>query len=61
MSHSKDSYTPPGSDEALYRMMNPSLWGCQDCNLETTMQTEALATTTQSREEKNLTLVKLFN
>lgn len=52
MPHSKDSYTPPGSDEALHRMMNPSLWNCQGSNLETTMLSEALASTTQHRKEK---------
>ncbi len=54
MPYSKDRYTYPGSDESLYRMMNSSLWNCQDYNLEITMLTEALATTTQPREEKKL-------
>lgn len=54
MPYSKDRYTYPGSDESLYRMINPSLWNCQGYNLEITMLTEALATTTQPREEKKL-------
>ena len=52
MPHSQNNYTPPGSDETLYRMMNPSLWNCQGYNWETTMLSEALATTTQPKEEK---------
>ena len=52
MPHSQDSYTPPGSDETLYRMINPSLWNCRGKNWETTILTEALASTTQAREEK---------
>ena len=50
--HSKDSYTPPGSDEALDQMINSSLWNCQGCNLSAMMLTEALATTTELGEEK---------
>lgn len=52
MPHSKDSYTPAGSDKALDPMMNLSLWNCQSCNLETTMLTEALAAAIQPREVK---------
>ncbi len=52
MPHSKYRPTPPGSDESLYRMMNLSLGSCQGYNWEAMMLQEALATTTQPREEK---------
>ena len=52
MPQSKDSYPPPGSDEFLYRLRNPSLWNCQSYNLETTMLTEAISTITEPREVK---------
>ena len=52
MPNSKEHYTYPGSDESLYRLIHSSLWSCQGSNLETTMLTEALTTTTQPRAEK---------
>ena len=52
MPQSKYSYTPPGSDESVERMMNSSLGNCHVYSWEAMMLTEALATTTQPREEK---------
>ena len=60
MPHLKDSRTTPGSDEAFYRMMNPSLWNCQGYNYEATILTEALASTTQPRAEKKSNYGKII-
>ena len=60
MPRSKYSYTPPGSDESLYRMMNSSLGNCHVYSWEAMMLTEALATTTQPREEKKANSGKII-
>ena len=52
MSDPKHSHLYTSSDEPLYRMMSLSLGSCQGYNYETIMIQEALATTTQPRDEK---------
>jgi hypothetical protein len=60
MPYSKDSYTPPGSDESLYRMMNSSLWMCRGSNVEAIMLTEAMANITQPLPAKKSNLAKII-
>jgi hypothetical protein len=60
MPHLKDSYTPPGSDESLYRLMNSSLLMCQVFNSEAIMLTEAEATITQPLPVKKTNLGKII-
>ena len=60
MPHSKDSYTPPGSDESLYRMMNSSLWMSGSFYAEAIMLTEAMANITQPLPAKKSNLAKII-
>ena len=63
MSHSKNHYTPPGSDESLARLMNySSLWMCQGSDWEAIMRQEAFNTATQPLEKEKSnsgTLIRL--
>ena len=63
MSHSKNHYTPPGSDESLARLMNySSLWMCQGSDWGAMMRQEAEATATQPLEKEKSnsgTLIRL--
>ncbi len=63
MSHSKNHYAPPGSDESLARLINYSgLWMCQGSDWEAMMRQEAFTTATQPLEKEKSnsgTLIRL--